>query len=378
MEQQRLIVGEGKISGILSIFLATLSLLGILCFKFPEIFTTADLREVYTAALVEKLMFIAIAFSFAFSLLSFVLSKNKKYAVIGITLCAMAIFMGGFDVEGRSVEKVNWSIGLDWLILDLFLMVLIFTPIELAFPKNKNQTKFHPEWRTDLIYFTVSHIFIQVFGILTQKPAVALFGAVNLDGVHAFIQSLPFVVELFLALFISDVFQYWAHRIFHSNNYLWRFHAVHHSTQHMDWLAGSRTHFVDIFFTRAMSFIPIYALGFSSLAFNVYIVVIAIHAVLIHANTSINFGVLKYIVSTPQYHHWHHCEDPKYYGKNFAVFFPFIDKMFGTYYLPGKVWPEATGLQEASFPKGFLKQAIYPFQKDPLSTDMAENKKSQR
>ncbi len=374
----RIKVGEGKISGIISIFLASLSLLGILCFKFPEIFTTADLREVYTTEIVETLMFVAITLSFGFSLLSFVLSKNKKFAVIGIILCACAIFLGGFEVEGRSVEKISWSIGLDWLILDLFLMVLIFTPLELAFPKNDKQSKFHPEWKTDLIYFTVSHIFIQLFGVITQKPAVALFSSLNLEVVHGFIQGLPFVVELILALFISDVFQYWAHRIFHSNEYLWRFHSVHHSTKHMDWLAGSRTHFVDIFFTRSISFIPIYVLGFTSLAFNTYIIIIAIHAVLIHANTNINFGILKYIVSTPQYHHWHHCEDSKYYGKNFAVFFPFIDMIFGTYYLPGKIWPEATGLSEASFPKGFIKQTIYPFKENPLTGIIPENEKSER
>ncbi len=378
MESQRLKVGEGKISGILSIFLAALSLLGILCFKFPELLTTADLREVYTAEFVETLLFIAVAMSFGFSILSFVLSRNKKFAVIGIVLCALAIFLGGFEVEGRSVEKVNWSIGLDWLILDLFLMVLIFTPIELAFPKNDKQSKFHPEWKTDLIYFTVSHIFIQLFGVITQKPAVALFGGLNLTAIHEWINGLPFVIELILALFISDVFQYWTHRAFHLSEYLWRFHAVHHSTKYMDWLAGSRTHFVDIFLTRSMSFIPIYVLGFSSLTFNTYVIIIAIHAVLIHANTNINFGFLKYIVSTPQYHHWHHCEDPKYYGKNFAVFFPFIDMIFGTYYLPGKVWPEATGLQEASFPKGFIKQTIYPFQKDPLKNTIPESEKSNR
>ena len=98
-----------------------------------------------------------------------------------------------------------------------------------------------------------------------------------------------------------------------------------------------------------MSYIPLYVLGFSTLTFNVYIVFIAVHAVLIHANTSINFGILKYIITTPQYHHWHHCVDSEHYGKNFAVVFPFIDKIFGTYYLPGKEWPSGTGINRCIF-----------------------------
>lgn len=378
MSNERLKIGEGKISGAIAIFLAAISLLGILCFQFPEWLTTSDFREVYTGEMMEMLMVVVIILAFAFSILSFVLSKNKQQAVIALILSATAIFLGGFRVEGSSVEKVNWSIGLDWLLLDLFLMVLIFVPIELAFPKNKEQTKFHPEWRTDLVYFTVSHLLIQLFGVITQKPAVALFGWMDLAPVHEWIQSLPFVIELFLALLVTDIFQYWAHRIFHSNNYLWRFHSVHHSTQHMDWLAGSRTHFIDIFFVRSMSFIPLYVLGFSTLTFNVYVIFIAIHAVLIHANTRINFGFLKYIITTPQYHHWHHCEEEEHYGHNFSVVFPFIDMIFGTYYLPGKVWPKGTGLHESSFPKGFIRQSIYPFKTNPLKSDLPEEDQSSR
>ncbi len=378
MTRQRLKVGEGKISGYVAIFLSILSLLAILCFKFPEYLTTPDFRAVYTEEIVEKLLMFAILASFVFALLSFLLSNNKKYSVIALILCTLAIVLGGFEVQGRSVEKVSWSLGLDWLILDLFLMALIFVPIELAFPKNTKQTKFHPEWRTDLIYFAISHLFIQIFGVLTKRPAEAFFGWMDLRTLNEWVQGLPFVLELFLALLLTDVFQYWAHRIFHSHNYLWRFHAVHHSTQNMDWLAGSRTHFVDIFFTRSMSFVPLYIMGFSTLTFNVYVVFIAIHAVLIHANTRINFGFLKYLITTPQYHHWHHCQDPTYYGKNFAVVFPFIDYIFGTYYLPGNTWPEGTGLTETAFPKGFMRQLVYPFKANPFKSKLDPSEQSDR
>ncbi|PKH50889.1 sterol desaturase [Tenacibaculum sp. Bg11-29] len=375
---KRMRVGEGRISGAISIFLGCLSLVGILCFKFPEQLTTPEFREVYTAEIVENLMLGGIIATFLFALVSILLNKNKQNAVIGICLGALTIVFGGITVEGRTVQEINWSIGLDWLILDLLIMALLFVPIELAFPKNKLQTKFHEEWRTDLIYFGISHLAIQLFGVITKKPAVAFFGWMNLDQVHIFISELPFLVELFLALFITDVFQYWAHRFFHSHHYLWRFHSIHHSTQNMDWLAGSRTHFIDIFFTRSISYIPLYVLGFSTLTFNVYILFIAIHAVLIHANTRINFGFLKYIITTPQYHHWHHCEEPEHYGNNFAVVFPFIDKIFGTYHLPGKEWPKGTGLIDATFPKGFVKQLFFPFTKNPFKNDLLPEEKSNR
>jgi sterol desaturase/sphingolipid hydroxylase (fatty acid hydroxylase superfamily) len=184
------------------------------------------------------------------------------------------------------------------------------------------------------------------------------------------VQNLPFPVAVLLALFTTDLFQYAAHRLFHAHVYLWRFHSVHHSTQAMDWLAGSRTHFVDIFVTRAISFIPLYICGFSALTFNTYILIVSIHAVLIHANTNINFGFLKYLFVTPQFHHWHHGDDPAHYGINFAIHFPLIDKVFGTYYLPGNEWPAATGVHESAYPKGYVKQLVYPFTKSPFDNDL--------
>ena len=122
---------------------------------------------------------------------------------------------------------------------------------------------------------------------------------------------------------VTNLFQYWAHRFFHSHEYLWRFHSVHHSTRATDWLAGLRTHVVNTFVVRAVSFMPFY--GFSSVVFNTCV------------NTSINFGFLKYLFVTPQYHHWYHCDDPAHYGKHFSVHFPFLGKRFSNYCLSGNV-----------------------------------------
>ncbi|MEP7144099.1 MAG: sterol desaturase family protein [Ferruginibacter sp.] len=370
--------GEGKISGYSSIFLGLLSFAGVICFKYPEWLTTPEFREVYTGESMKVLLTCAIIASFFFAVLSFILSSQKKWALIGILVCTASIIIGGFNVEGRSVEKTGWHLGLDWLLLDLLLMAVIFVPIEMVMPRKKGQSRFHEEWKTDLVYFVISHLFIQFFGVITQKPATLFFGWMGLSGLHSWVQGLPYLVELLFAFLVTDLFQYWAHRFFHSHHYLWRFHSVHHSTQNMDWLAGSRTHFVDIFVTRSMTFIPLYVFGFSEITFNTYIIFMAIHAVLIHANTRINFGFLKYIFATPQYHHWHHCLEPEYYGKNFATIFPFIDKIFGTYYLPGTKWPEGTGLHEANFPKGYIKQLVYPFTKSPFDDNLQMEEKTER
>jgi sterol desaturase/sphingolipid hydroxylase (fatty acid hydroxylase superfamily) len=264
-----------------------------------EQLTTPEFREIYTEESMEILMAAGIIAAFFFALLSILLSKKFTLALMGSGIAGIAILLGAFTVQGRSVEKVSWHFGLDWMLLDLLLMTVIFIPLELFFPKNKLQTKFHEEWRTDLMYFVISHLFIQFFGIVTQKPAILFFGWIGLDKIHLWVQGLPFILALFLAFFTTDLFQYWAHRFFHTRVYLWRFHSIHHSTQNMDWLAGSRTHFMDIFFTRAMTFIPLYVLGFSTTVFNVYIIFIAIHAVLIHAKYAGEFRLYKIYLHNP-------------------------------------------------------------------------------
>ncbi|MFM2226131.1 MAG: hypothetical protein RJA07_2333 [Bacteroidota bacterium] len=375
---QRYAIGKGIVSGYVAVFLSLLALGGVLCFYFPETFTTPEFRQVYTAQSMKWLLSATIILAMIFGLSNVLLSKNKTRGMIGVAIACLTIVIGGFDVHGRAVEKANWHLGLDWLLLDLLLMAIIFIPIEMVLPKRENQDRFHAEWRTDLIYFAISHLCIQFFGAITQQPAVLFFSKLNLAPLHAWVQGLPFVIELLFAFLVTDLFQYWAHRIFHSHAYLWRFHAVHHSTQSMDWLAGSRTHFIDIFFTRSITFIPLYVCGFSPIVFNAYIFIIAIHAVFIHSNTRINIGFLKYFFTTPQYHHWHHCIEDEHYGKNFAVFFPFIDKIFGTYYLPNKVWPRGTGVNEAQFPKGYVKQLVYPFNHNPFKNKLESDKESTR
>jgi sterol desaturase/sphingolipid hydroxylase (fatty acid hydroxylase superfamily) len=373
-----LTIGEGKISGYVSIFLAILSFLAVFCFKYPKIFTSPQFREIYTGEQMKALLVGTIIASFFFAVLSFILSKKKSYALIGILIIVATIFIGGFKVQPSVVGDSKWYLGLDWLLLDLLLMAIIFVPIEMVWPKNLEQARFHEEWKTDLVYFIISHLFIQFFSVIVTSTVTKAFGGFGLDGLHTWIQALPLPIELFLALFAADFFQYWAHRFFHSYAYFWRFHSIHHSTKNMDWLAGSRTHFVDIFVTRCAAFIPLYVLGFSPLVFNIYILFMAIHAVLIHSNTRINFGFIKYIFATPQYHHWHHCEDPKYYGKNFSTVFTFIDRLFGTYYLPDNVWPEGTGVHEGSYPKGYLKQMVHPFLKSPFDTDLNMEDRTKR
>ena len=134
--------GEGQISGYISVFLGILSFLAVLCFKYPEWLTTPEFREVYTGESMKMLLTAVIIASFFFAVLSFILSKQKKWALYGILICTATIVLGGFNVLPSDVTSKSVHLGLDWLLLDLFLMAVIFIPIEMIFPKTPDQKSF--------------------------------------------------------------------------------------------------------------------------------------------------------------------------------------------------------------------------------------------
>ena len=364
----RMKIGEGRISGAVSIVFGAIALGGVLCFHFPEVLTTPEFRAQYDVGVLRGTLAGCLLVTLACALRSLMVNPSKRAGLIGGGLAIAALLMGGPSVEVDAVGDSRLYLSVDWLLLDLIAMALIFVPLELFFPKRANQTRFHPEWRTDLAYFVMAHLLVQGVAAMSQRPVrLAFHGlAEDLDMVRAWIAGLPFALQVFLALLSTDLFQYGLHRLYHKAPFLWRFHAVHHSTRSMDWLAGSRQHLVDVIGTRIFVYLPLFVLGFSPGVFYAYVAIVATQAVLNHTNTRLRYGPLEWLLVSPRIHHWHHAHDPAAYNKNFCVHFSWIDRLFGTFYAPGEAWPERTGLDDAAFPRGFLAQQIDPFVRDPL------------
>jgi sterol desaturase/sphingolipid hydroxylase (fatty acid hydroxylase superfamily) len=130
----------------------------------------------------------------------------------------------------------------------------------------------------------------------------------------------------------------------------------------MDWLAGSRSHLVDVLVNRALGFVPIFVLGFAPAAIYAYLAFVSFHAVYIHANVTHRWPGLRQIIATPEFHHWHHTSDEEGIDKNFAVFISFIDRLFGTFHLPD-YWPRRYGTTKFQPPETWVGQLVYPFRR---------------
>jgi sterol desaturase/sphingolipid hydroxylase (fatty acid hydroxylase superfamily) len=254
-------------------------------------------------------------------------------------------------------------------IFGFLLVAFLFVPVERLVPIRRGQKVLRAGWRTDVVHFFLTGTLGTVATVVLAIPAVIWLGLITPDSLHDAVRSQPDVLQFLEALLIVEVVGYWAHRMMHTVPAFWKLHRVHHSSAQMDWLAAAHLHPLDQAITRLLAVIPLFVLGFSRETFGAAIVVLLFHAIAQHANVRVRLGPLRYVVSGPQNHHWHHTNDPEGRDTNFAGLFPWLDLLFGTYHVPKDTWPETYGIDEPMAP-GYLGQLGSPFRR--LTSERAQ------
>jgi lathosterol oxidase len=354
-------LGSGWLSGTLAVFLGVIGLGAVAVLHYPQWLSSAELRAAYPMGLMRGLIELVIGLAFLLGCLNLLLRKKKRLGFAGIALAGLATLLGGAHVpiDGQFDKPVY--LGVDWFLLNLLVLALIFVPLERLFPRLEQQGVFRYGWTTDGMYFLVSHVAVQLLTFLTMLPASMVAARLVDGGLRAAVAAQPVWLQVLEIMLLADLAQYWAHRAAHRISLLWPFHAVHHSSLALDWLAGSRLHLVDVIVTRSLVLVPVFLPGFSQTALYLWMVIIAFQAILGHVNMRFHLSWIEPFVVTPRFHHWHHAVTP--IDKNFAIHFPWLDRLFGTYHMPGDAWPDELGLPKHPVPEGFLAQLVYPFRR---------------
>ncbi|MBX3634095.1 MAG: sterol desaturase family protein [Rubrivivax sp.] len=353
--------GRGLASGIVALVLGIACLLGVLAFHFPQYLTTPELRRSYDVDLMRQLLYWGMVLGGAIALFNMVVGRVRWLSAAAFALVLLALALGGHRVEVGDFPDGTPYIGLDWFVLDLLGSALVFVFIEKLFPLRRGQPVFRPQWQTDFQHFVVNHMVVGFVLLATNLLVHQLFGWAAHDGVRGWVAGLNFWLALFLIVLVADLVQYWTHRAYHEVPALWRLHAVHHSVEHMDWMAGSRQHLLEVLITRTLVLAPIYVLGFAKEVIDAYIVIVGFQAVFNHANVSVRLGPLRYLVVTPNFHHWHHSQDSEAIDRNYAAHFAFLDHLFGTAVQSERAWPARYGVVGDYVPPGFWRQFLFPF-----------------
>lgn len=239
------------------------------------------------------------------------------------------------------------------------ILVVVFTPLERFFPARR-QAWLRPEWATDACFFlgqyllwsglSYAALMIVFEGVFPLVPQVVREG----------IGWLPLWLQALCALALGDLTVYWFHRACHQFNLLWRFHAVHHSTERLDWLAAHREHPLDGMCTQLCQNWPLVLFGFPVEVLAGLAVFRGAWGIFIHSNVSLSVGPLRYLLGAPELHHWHHARGRT--AHNFANLAPWLDVLFGTYHRPTGPETYPLGLDEP-WPRRYLAQLLRPFWK---------------
>lgn len=250
------------------------------------------------------------------------------------------------------------------LCLWLVILCVIFVPLEHLFA-NHPQRIFRPEIGTDLGYYVLNSL---LPAVLLSVPVGLLAWTVHRFvpwRVHTIVAEAPFWARALAGVVVGDVAYYWAHRCMHTVPFLWRFHAIHHSAPHIDFLVNTRAHPIDMLISQFSGLVPLYILGLtgtigtaSGLTGVAIVLIGKLWSFFIHANLRWSYGPLGLVLSTPAFHHWHHAVSP--IDRNFASMLPWLDRIFGTYHAPRGVFPARYGI-DASIPDNLPVQLLQPF-----------------
>jgi sterol desaturase/sphingolipid hydroxylase (fatty acid hydroxylase superfamily) len=217
--------------------------------------------------------------------------------------------------------------------------------------------------RVDVVWWFVTPFFSRLAALGAVVTAGVALAVTRRPVGAPWFRAQPLWLQAIEVLITTDFLGYWIHRAFHRRP-LWRIHAVHHSSERLDWLAASRVHPLNELITRALQAAPLIVAGFDPRVVAAAIPLLTLHAIFIHADMTWDFGLLRYLVSSPRFHRWHHTSESEGLDRNFAGLFPWIDLLFGTFYMPQGQSPQRFGVREA-VPRSFLHQLLYPLRPEP-------------
>jgi sterol desaturase/sphingolipid hydroxylase (fatty acid hydroxylase superfamily) len=230
-----------------------------------------------------------------------------------------------------------------------------------------------PWWRkreliTDICYWFFVPLITRVVRIgLLVMGAAAVFNIHGPDELIAFydnghgpLAQLPLWVQAALFLILSDFMLYWTHRMFHGGGF-WKYHAIHHAPEDLDWISAARFHPVNLFLGTVAVDVILLLAGISP---NIMLWVgpfTTFHSAFVHANLNWTLGPFKYVIATPVFHRWHHTSLDQGGDTNFAGTFPVWDMLFGTFRMPNNELPSNYGIDGDAVPSDIAGQLMYPF-----------------
>lgn len=234
------------------------------------------------------------------------------------------------------------------------LLALSVAPLQLAFGRRRAPRR---RWATDLAFATFGQVITHALTLLGGGLLLAKLDAAVRQPHLAEVGVLPVPLQLALGLLLFELGGYAYHRLAHAWGPLQRLHAVHHSAEEMDLLAGFRQHPFEVLLMTLCQNAPLVLLGVSLGEHALVVALLRAHNLFVHSTVRVPRGPWSQLLAMPDFHHRHHDRDGRL--SNYASLFPWLDRLFGTHAADDAL---AFGTR-AAMPQGFVGLLLHPFRK---------------
>ena len=296
------------------------------------------------------------------------LAINKMFSF----LCWPVLFTGTIGFTQLGFEQGHPLI---YFNIAYFSLAFILALLEIAVPFERNWHVADGQTFANIAHTLSSKGTVQGLALFSSAIGITHFITPLADQDNTlWPRHLPMLLQVIMVCIIAEFMLYWAHRLSHRFDYLWRFHSIHHSVTKL-WIVNTgRFHLVDSLFKIVGVVIVLVLLGVPMEVVQWLSIITAYIGLMTHCNVNMKNGYLSYIFNTPEVHRWHHsrniAEGNKNYGENIVVW----DLVFYTYYAPRDKRPPADIGIDDTMPASFTGQLLYPFRRNYYRRLHAENK----
>ncbi len=183
------------------------------------------------------------------------------------------------------------------------------------------------------VFFTITTILVNLgmaFVLVWAGSLVSDHGVGLLQWI-----SLPLWAQLVVGLLLLDLIgAYAAHYTEHHVRWMWQFHLIHHTDQHVDVTSANRHHPGESVIRFLFTTIAVLIVGAPVWLILAYQSLSVVLSQFNHSNIRLPLWLddaLKLVICTPHMHRVHHHYRQPYSDSNYGNIFSLWDRLFGTY-----------------------------------------------
>lgn len=210
--------------------------------------------------------------------------------------------------------------------------LVIFSLIESAVPLMSLNYK-RGKHAVINIFFTLTTILVNFFlAFILVKTSI--WAEANGFGLLGWV-AMPLWAKLIVGLMLMDLIgAYVAHWVEHHVQWMWRFHAIHHTDQNVDVTSANRHHPGESVIRFVFAILATLIVGAPIWLVMLYQSTSVVLSQFNHSNVILPTWldrILVMVICTPNMHHVHHHYRMPYSDTNYGNIFSFWDRLFRTF-----------------------------------------------